>query len=170
MGWMRRVLVLAAVALGAVAVGGVAVTVPGAGAADTKVKPILECVFPLEEGGYVALFGYENQSKVVVDVPISNDNKITPKPDDRGQPTSFEPGRVVGAFTVEVPGNTAIVWHLTGSVANANKNSKQCEKPPVPVGTGSAQGFVWLAVAAGAVLVVGGGGGSAWILRRRRRA
>lgn len=163
MGWIRK-----AFAVGAVAVFGLlAASLPAGAQSSPRVTPVLECVFPLERGGYVALFGYNNENHEVVSIPIGNSNRITPGAADRGQPQKFDVGRVVGAFTVESDG-AAIVWHLTNRSATANKNSKQCEKPPVPVGTGSTQGFVWLAVAAGAIVIVGGGSGTAWFMRRRR--
>jgi hypothetical protein len=166
MGWIRKSLAVSAVAVcGLLATGGPA----GAGGPsdDIDLDPDLECVFPLDGGGYVALFGYENDSRSPATVPIGNSNRVTPGAADRGQPTTFAPGRVVGAFTAESDG-AAIVWHLTNRSATANKNSKKCAEPPVPVGTGGTQSFVWLAVAAGAIVIVGGGSGTAWFMRKRR--
>jgi hypothetical protein len=167
MGWTKKLVVV-----GAIAACGVLATGAPAGAGgssiDIDLDPELECIFPLEKGGYVALFGYENGTKVPATVAIGNRNKFSPKPVDRGQPTTFAPGRHVGVFTVEFDGSGAIVWHLDNRTANANKNSRKCEEPPVPVGTGSTQSFVWLAVAAGAIVIVGGGSGTAWFMRKRR--
>jgi hypothetical protein len=162
MGWMRKGTAVAVATLGLV------VTLGGtAGAADAKVTPVLECVFPLEAGGYVALFGYSNENTTTVEVPIGDTNRFDPKPIERGQPTKFAPGRTIGAFTVNFDGKN-LVWWLTGNRAIATDDSTQCDKPPVPVGTGSPQSFLWIGLVAG-VLVVGAGGGTAWSFRRRRR-
>jgi hypothetical protein len=165
MGWIRKSLAVSAVA----ACGLLAAGLPAGAQGSPRVNPVLECVFPLEKGGYVALFGYNNGNKQAVSVAIGNSNRITPGAADRGQPQKFDVGRVVGAFTAESDG-AAIVWHLTNRTATANKNSKKCAEPPVPVGTGGTQSFVWLAVAAGAIVIVGGGSGTAWFMRKRREA
>jgi hypothetical protein len=139
-----------------------------AGAEDTpSVSPILECVFDAGGGSYVALWGYLNRGTTVVEVPVGKTNLFNPDPQDRGQPTKFEVGRVVGAFTTKFDGNN-LVWSLTGRTATANKGSAACKEPPVPVGTDSPQGVLLIA-GVGALVVLGSGIG-AWSMKRRRRA
>jgi hypothetical protein len=163
MGWIRKSL-----AVGAVAVCGLlAAGLPAGAQTSPSVSPVLECIFPLEKGGFIALWGYNNLNKEVVEIPIGDSNRFDPKPIERGQPQKFEVGRQVGVFTTEFDGSN-LVWKLTDRTATASKSSKQCEKPPVPVGTGSTQSFLWLAVAAGAIVIVGGGSGTAWFMRKRR--
>jgi len=132
------------------------------------VTPKLECIFTTDAatGAYTAVWGYENTTEAAAEAPIGTTNKFDPKPEDRGQPTRFEVGRKVNVFTVDSPGS-ALVWKLPGGNATANKNSKQCESPPVPQGNDSPQAFVLVAAAAGTIVVAGGASG--WMFRRRRR-
>jgi hypothetical protein len=58
----------------------------------TRPRPTLECVSD-DSGALTAHYGYYNPASSTVDVPIGGSNKFTPNPIDRGQPTSFRPGR-----------------------------------------------------------------------------
>lgn len=164
---MRRILCAATIAT-AGTIGLLGAT--GAGAATKPdVDAVLECiVLNGDTGSFVAIFGYQNNEAAAVELPIGNDNKFTSQPEDRGQPTKFEPGRVQNVMKVESSGS-AITWHLPGANATANKNSKQCSAPPVPTGNDSPQAVVLIAAAAG-IIVVGGGASSWWVSRRRKRA
>jgi len=164
---MRRILSIVVIAAaGAI---GILATGPSAGAqSKPDVDAVLECIILDGEGGYVAVFGYSSSESAPVELPIGKDNKFTTKPENRGQPTSFAPGRHQNVVKVESRGS-ALTWHLPGSNATANKNSKQCDAPPVPTGNDSPQAVVLIGAAAG-VIVVGGGASSWWISRRMRRA
>lgn len=98
------------------------------------VKPILECVVDNQDGSYTAHFGYLNENDFSVDIPIGNENKFTPNPQDRGQSVTFEPGRTSywpnASFTVDFYGGN-LVWTLEGPDGNtrtstASSNSKKC--------------------------------------------
>jgi hypothetical protein len=156
-----------ALAVALFAIGILAVAAAPAHAAG-KVTPKLECIFVTDasSGAYTAIWGYENNTGAVTDVPIGTSNKFDPKPENRGQPTRFEVGRKLNVFTVDSDGS-ALVWKLPGGSATANKNSKKCDSPPVPQGNDSPQAFVLVAAAAGVVVV--GAGASGWMFRRRRR-
>ena len=113
---------------------------------DVTVRPILECVAPGAEGGYVAYFGYLNQSTLddeptSVDIAIGDSNKFTPGVQDRGQPTTFAPGRTgfVDDGGVFKPENAAVavsfdgsnlVWTLDGRTSTASSSSTACPEPP----------------------------------------
>jgi hypothetical protein len=56
------------------------------------VRPILECVVEGPER-FTAHFGYRNENAVAVTIRVGAKNKFTPSPQDRGQPTIFQPGR-----------------------------------------------------------------------------
>lgn len=95
------------------------------------VTPILECVTRNSNGTYTARFGYQNSNPFVVTIPVGNDNKFTPTPNQRGQVTTFQPGRVTNAFTVNFTSNTTLVWYLRGldgrgRSVNASRTSTLC--------------------------------------------
>lgn len=95
------------------------------------VRPILECVAPNPNGTYTARFGYENYNSSVVVIPLTEKNKFTPVPKNRGQVTTFQPGRVINAFSVTFDENN-LKWHLTGpngiqQNVSASRNSPICQ-------------------------------------------
>lgn len=90
--------------------------------------PVLICVHVNDKHSFTAFFGYNNPNSYPVTVAIGNDNRFTPNPGDRGQPTTFEPGSSGAVFAVTSPENS-LVWHLENTVAEANKNSQECSQP-----------------------------------------
>lgn len=95
------------------------------GSAPTeRVRPVLECVVQ-QSGFYTAYFGYLNPNLVPVSVPAGTQNKFTPAPLERGQPTQFFPGRQAKVFAVDFPDGN-LVWSLTGRTSTASPNSKRC--------------------------------------------
>jgi len=116
-----------------------------AGVYRDAIKPTLECVSYTgvstsdknsaqateqaanTEGSYTAFFGYVNTNSVAVSLAAGKNNQFTPPPDDQGQPTTFEPGTQSAAFSVDFKGES-LVWHLDGSIAEANKNSPGCSQ------------------------------------------
>ncbi len=100
------------------------------------VKPVLECVVENGPGDFTARFGYLNENGETVGIPVGGDNKFSPDPQDRGQPTDFAPGRVVEAFGVDFDGSN-LVWTLTGPdgsrrTATASSGSTRCAGEPEP--------------------------------------
>jgi len=99
-----------------------------AGAQSDPVRPILECVEDLGGGSFRAHFGYLNENAVDVTIPIGSDNKFTPSPQDRGQPTVFTPGRTPffpdSEFQVDFDGSP-LVWSLDGRTSTASNNPAQ---------------------------------------------
>ena len=79
------------------------------------------------QGSYTAFFGYSNTNAVAVSLSIGKNNQFTPPPDGQGQPTTFEPGTQTAVFGVVSKGD-ALVWHLDGKIAEANKNSPGCSQ------------------------------------------
>ena len=104
------------------------------------VRPVLECVALLDSGNYEARFGYLNENSTVITIPVGPDNRFSPNPQDRGQTTEFQPGRVMISFEVQFNGNN-LVWTLTGPdgktrTATASSNSKPCQdETPTPTET-----------------------------------
>ena len=118
-GWMRRAWIRNSVALVAVSLGF------AAPAAATNVGAILECVVA-QSNGYVAWFGYESTASAAVDIPIGSNNRIRPSPRDRGQPTTFFPGRHSYVFSVPFAAGESIIWKLPTQSATAGANSLRC--------------------------------------------
>ena len=103
-----------------------------------KVSPILECVADNGDGTYTAYFGYKNPNAFAVTIPVGPDNKFVPAPQDRGQPTTFQPGRTPyypnAAFSVNFDGSN-LVWALNGKTSTASSNPQQRCQKPVPTAT-----------------------------------
>ena len=86
-------------------------------APTAAVKPVLENggkVTANSDGTYTATFGYYNQNDMGVNIPVGENNRFFPTPQDRGQTTTFRRGRQREVFSVILqPGETA-VWTLKG--------------------------------------------------------
>lgn len=69
----------------------------------------------LADGSYELVFGYMNRNADEVEIPLGATNQVEPAPADRGQPTTFLPGRQRNAFRVHVPADFKgkYVWTLT---------------------------------------------------------
>jgi len=108
--------------------------VPTATASRQKVDPILDCVVDNGDETFTAYFSYKNHNSFKVTIPISIENKFTPGSKDRGQPTTFAPGRSStypdAAFQITFDGEP-LTWHLDGGTSTASENSNFCE-PIVP--------------------------------------
>lgn len=92
---------------------------------NSKISPVLECVYENGDGTYSAVFGYYNPNASTVTIPISNQNEFVPSPQDRGQTKSFLPGRKWAVYEVNFSGSN-LVWKLNGKTATASANSKRC--------------------------------------------
>jgi hypothetical protein len=95
------------------------------------VRPVLECVVKNGSGTYTARFGYQNDNTAAVTIPVGPNNKFTPSPQNRGQTTVFQPGRVRNAFSVVFDGNN-LVWYLKGPdgqgrTSTASRYSTRCQ-------------------------------------------
>jgi hypothetical protein len=114
---------------------------------QTGISPIFDGWEELSDGSRLFYFGYINRGAEVV-VPIGPDNTFEPGPADRGQPTTFLPGRHEHVFTIPVTAKFTgkLVWTLklavgTQHTANASfdqlymleqvENSSPDARPPV---------------------------------------
>ena len=98
-------------------------------APSTAIQPILACVKASKKNTYIAWFGYRNDGNAVI-IPIGNNNKFSPKPINRGQPSSFASGLQSNVFSVAFDGKN-ITWTVKGPdgvnrSATASKNSPRC--------------------------------------------
>jgi hypothetical protein len=94
-----------------------------------QVSPVLECV-SRDGAKYVAHFGYSNKNTSRVEIAVGSSNRFTPG-ENLGQPTLFQPGRLVDVFRVTFAGGN-LVWTLDGRTATASPSSKACATPPAP--------------------------------------
>lgn len=96
----------------------------------------------LRAGGttYDAVFGYANATQQTVLIPVGRRNLVAPRPIDRGQPSIFEPGVVLNAFTVQdVPRTQDLTWTVitpggqTRSATATARYPRNCiTAPPAP--------------------------------------
>ncbi len=88
------------------------------------VSPILECVVQTPSG-YVAWYGYKSFASSNLTIPVGALNKFVPNPINRGQPTTFLPGR--RSFVFSVPfASGSLSWKLALQSANASASSPRC--------------------------------------------
>jgi RHS repeat-associated protein len=106
---------------------------------DQRIKPIVDCVVPGTPR--TAVFGYQNDNPVPVDIPVGADNQFAPLPSDRGQATHFKPGRSPlneGSLAFSFAGSSQ-TWSIRGPdgslrTATASSNSIPCTfTPATPV-------------------------------------
>jgi hypothetical protein len=85
-------------------------------AAGQTVTPVYEGWYRNADGTYSLSFGYFNRNgREVLEIPVGEDNFISPGPANQGQPSHFQPRRHWGVFAVKVPadfGNRKITWTL----------------------------------------------------------
>jgi PA domain/Thrombospondin type 3 repeat len=89
-----------------------------------RLRPLTTCV-SRERGNLIAHFGYDNPSGVARELPIGLYNVVLPG-GDRGQPTTFAPGRNDDAFTASLR-SIAGFWVLGDRVAFATIFSPRCQ-------------------------------------------
>ena len=88
----------------------------------------VSCFENLPDGARKIWFGYNNPNSKPVNVPIGEDNKFTPPPFNRTQPTAFAPGIFNFAFSV-ITTEPALAWHLQGKTAQFKvPDATQCPK------------------------------------------
>src|SRR5215210_3194166 len=85
-----------------------------------SISPSFEGWYTNADGTFTLSYGYFNRNfKEETDIDIGANNKFSPGPEDRGQPTHFMTRRVFGAFGVVVPKeagadkNFKLTWTIT---------------------------------------------------------
>jgi hypothetical protein len=98
-----------------------------------EVYPLLECVARINNGTSIAYFGYASEQTLPVEIPIGPQNHFSSGPNDRGQPTTFIPGRSAPypnpAFGV-VFTSDRLIWILNGRTAIASRDMQTCDPLP----------------------------------------
>ena len=156
MGVIRRT-VTATLIVGA----GVLIASPAqaASAGSTKdLRPHFECSAPNSDGSYTALFGYTSDATDDTTASIGAQNQFTTPPKDRGQPTTFSPGRHVAVFGTQFNAGESPSWHLGTDTAKANTTTL-CSAPPE-----LSENSTWIALPAASL-----GSIAVWGLIQRRR-
>ncbi len=104
-----------------------------------RIEVFVTCV-TRNQGNFDATFGYENDNSTAQTIAVGSDNYVSPPPSDRGQTSSFQPGKVKTAFTVKgVPNGTKLTWTLNSGghsdTATATDYSPRCASntPPTKV-------------------------------------
>jgi hypothetical protein len=96
------------------------------GIPGTSVAPVAECVIPQADGSYKAVFGYQSSSLFGdITIPVGANNAFSPGSNNRGQPTTFKPGRKTAQFIVPFDGR-ALTWSLGGVGTTASALLPQC--------------------------------------------
>ena len=95
-----------------------------------RIEVFVDCV-TRTAGSYDATFGYENANTAAQTIAVGSDNFFSPPPIDRGQTTSFQPGKVHNAFTVKgIASGTKLVWTVNSGgrsdTATASSDSRSC--------------------------------------------
>ncbi len=136
-------------------------------AAGADVQPLLECVWSDQtqrKPTYEAVWGYDNTSSSTVTLPLGSSNGFSPDPADRGQGTSFLPGRNDNTVVTTWDGSGNVQWNLGSGTATAKKNSTPCAAPPIsmPADVGIAPMALLPFLLLGSALAA-----LAWLSRRR---
>lgn len=78
------------------------------------ISPVFDGWYSNPDGSFTLLFGYFNRNSSETPIPVGPDNRVTPAPDDRGQPTNFLPLRQWHAYRVSVPAgwDGEVIWAL----------------------------------------------------------
>ncbi len=97
------------------------------------VAPLVECVVDHRNGSFTSYFGWTNTGGAAL-LPIGAGNQFTPKPADRGQPTSFAQGASgdFPAFAARVDAALPLTWSLPGGDAVATSGSPRCPDTAAP--------------------------------------
>lgn len=90
------------------------------------VEPVLDCVVYRSGAPSEAVWGYANPNAFAVSIPIGPANQFTPAPANRGQPLTFEPRTVTGAFSTRFDGAPSLSWTLNGKTEKADASSTRC--------------------------------------------
>lgn len=91
-----------------------------------RIEAVLDCVQPSGTSQYDAWLYYHNSADENRQIPIGENNKFTPPPFDRGQPTVFARG-TDWYFKVTSDGSD-LMWHIDGT--NLKISAKKLVDPP----------------------------------------
>jgi hypothetical protein len=99
---------------------------PPAGERWPAVQPFYDGWYKNADGTVTLSFGYINRKTIPIDVPIGPDNSFSPGDPNRGQPTTFYPGRDLNVVLVTVP--ASFTGNLTWTVKTDGMTATTTEK------------------------------------------
>lgn len=111
---------------------------PELGPPDRPIGVFVACV-TRRGRSYDAVFGYQNENAAPVTIAVGSRNRLTPAPENRGQPTVLLPGNVQRAFVVrDVPVSVALTWSLAHaavvrSATATASHAQRCAERPEPL-------------------------------------
>lgn len=80
------------------------------------------------DAGVSATLGYYNPNTVPVSVPVGSGNRFTTGAENRGQPTSFLPGRSSLDFAVDFGTAQTLTWSLQGTSLPVSRTAPTCSR------------------------------------------
>lgn len=106
------------------------------------IVPVFEGIyFDRETGKYEAYFGYNNKNERRFKIPVGPNNRFKGKSVNRGQVTTFYPGRQIASFSVTLKEDETIIWSLKGPDLR-RRNISVTASPDSPVARMDASGKV----------------------------
>ncbi len=110
----------------ALAVAAIALVLPAASGAATGPTPFVDCVASTN-GTFIAYFGYVDPSSAS-NIAVGVNNSVVPGISFQGQPSYFETGTYLRAFSVAFGTVfTEVAWDLNGVEAVATESSPACD-------------------------------------------
>jgi serine protease len=92
-----------------------------------NVIPTFNCVDHRSfDGKYAAVLGYYNPNAQAVAVAAGPDNTVDPAPGDRGQPTTFLPGRFGNELSIDFGAAPSLTWTLQGTPLTVARTATAC--------------------------------------------
>lgn len=96
------------------------------GASPADLVPLVDCVLRDADGTPTAVFGYDNRTGAVAEIPVGPANRLTPPRYDGNQPTRFSPGVHHGVLALGVRGRGGAVWHLGSTSLAVHEGDAAC--------------------------------------------
>jgi hypothetical protein len=93
---------------------------------EGDVRPIKVCVERLSGGAFKAYFSYKNTNSTETTISIGPANFFSPDPQDRGQPTTFQPGEPTAAPFAVMSNGEALTWTVEGTSVTATGTDRAC--------------------------------------------
>jgi len=125
---------------------------------EKDLTPAFECAAPNSDGSFTAFFSYTNDAADVTEIDVGAKNQFNAQPKDRGQPTTFTPGRHVAVFGTQINAGDSPTWHLGTNKATANTKTLCSATPEL------SENSTWMALPAASL-----GSIAVWGLIQRRR-